>query len=483
MQHASADIGVVGLGVMGQNLALNLADHGWHVSVFNRSTYQVDRFLDAHGDDRAIQGCHGLEEFVSSLARPRRILLMIKAGAPVDAQLDMLVPLLDSGDVVIDGGNSLFTDTERRVASLADRGIHFVGAGVSGGEEGARWGPSIMPGGDPAAWPIIEPIMTSIAAEADGEPTAAWVGPGGSGHYVKMVHNGIEYGDMQVIAEAYDIMGRGLGLSAADQQRHFARWNEGKLDSYLIEITADILGHRTEDVPTVDRILDAAGQKGTGKWTVIASMDQGMPVTLVGESVYARMVSALIDQRATASTVLEGSAELIGDDADAVIADIHDALYGSKIVSYAQGFMLVRSASKEHGWDLDPGTIAGLWRAGCIIRSRFLGDITAAYRSDPKLENLLFDRYFRSEIASTLAGWRRTVARAVMAGIPVPAYSSALAFYDSYRSRRLPANLIQAQRDYFGAHMYERTDHPRGEWFHTDWTGEGGDATAGRYTA
>jgi len=483
MQHASADIGVVGLGVMGQNLALNLADHGWHVSVFNRSTYQVDRFLDAHGDDRAIHGCHGLEEFVSSLARPRRILLMIKAGAPVDAQLEMLVPLLDSGDVVIDGGNSLFTDTERRVGTLAAKGIHFVGTGVSGGEDGARWGPSIMPGGDPAAWPIIEPIVTSIAAEADGEPTAAWVGPGGSGHYVKMVHNGIEYGDMQVIAEAYDIMGRGLGLSAADQQRHFAEWNEGKLDSYLIEITADILGHSTEGVSTVDRILDAAGQKGTGKWTVIASMDQGMPVTLVGESVHARMVSALVDQRATASALLSGTSEPIGDDADAVIADIHDALYGSKIVSYAQGFMLLRSASMEYGWDLDPGTIAGLWRAGCIIRSRFLSDITTAYRSDPKLENLLFDTYFRSEIASTLAGWRRTVARAVTAGIPVPAYSSALAFYDSYRSPRLPANLIQAQRDYFGAHMYERTDHPRGEWFHTDWTGEGGDATAGTYTA
>ena len=484
MDRATADIGMIGLGVMGQNLVLNLSDRGWAVSVFNRSTYQVDAFLEAHGEGRAIVGCHGLEEFVSSLKRPRTLMLMIKAGAPVDSQIESLVDLLEPGDIVVDGGNSLFTDTARRCARLAEVGVHFVGLGVSGGEEGARWGPSLMPGGDETAWPHLEPILTSIAARADGEPTAAWVGPGGAGHYVKMVHNGIEYGDMQVIAEAYDVMRRGLGMSAAQQQPWFARWDQGKLDSYLIEITAEILGHREPDgTATVDVILDAAGQKGTGKWTVDASMDQAVPVTLIAEAVYARMISARYDERQTAARALAGSEAAIDDDPDAVIADLHDALYGSKIVSYAQGFMLMRSASAEYDWDLDLGTVAGLWRAGCIIRSRFLSDITAAYRSQPDLANLLFDDYFRTEVETTLPGWRRTIARAVAAGIPVPTYSAALAFYDSYRSQRLPANLIQAQRDFFGAHMYERSDRPRGEYFHTDWTGEGGSATASVYTA
>ncbi len=480
---SSADIGVIGLAVMGQNLVLNLADHGHTVAVFNRTTTTTEAFLAGDAADKNVIGTSDLAELVGHLRRPRRVLLMIKAGAPVDGQIDALVPLLERGDIIIDGGNSLFTDTERRVASLEAHGIRFVGAGISGGEEGARNGPSIMPGGNPEAWPEIKHLITSIAADYNGEPCADWVGPGGSGHYVKMVHNGIEYGDMQVIAEAYDIMARGLGMVPEDIGEHFARWNTGKLDSYLVGITADILGHRTDGIPTVDVILDAAGQKGTGKWTVIASMDEGMPLTLVGESVYARMVSALKDERVRASTMLGGDVEPIIEDRSVVIDDLHDALYGSKIVSYAQGFMLIRAASDEYGWNLDPGLIAGLWRAGCIIRSQFLGDITSAYRADPTLDNLLVADHFAKEIATTLPGWRRTVSRAAMAGIAVPAYASALAFYDAYRSARGPANLIQAQRDYFGAHTYERTDQPRGTWFHTDWTGHGGHTTSGAYDA
>ncbi len=480
---ASADIGVIGLAVMGQNLVLNLSDHGHSVAVFNRTGARTDEFLGGEGARREITGAHDLPAFVALLKRPRCVLLLIKAGAPVDAQIEALVPLLDDGDIIIDGGNSLYTDSERRCLDLSSRGVHFVGAGVSGGEEGARNGPSIMPGGDPAAWPVIKPIITSIAATYEGEPCADWVGNGGAGHYVKMVHNGIEYGDMQVIAEAYDVMSRGLGMSASEIQQHFVDWNAGKLDSYLVEITAEILGHTTDGVPTVDLILDAAGQKGTGKWTVIASMEEGMPVTLVGESVYARMVSSLVDERQRAFFVLGGATEPINEDAQSVIDDLRDALYGSKIVSYAQGFMLFRAASEEFQWQLKPDVIASLWRAGCIIRSQFLGNITSAYRANPELENLLLDDYFAGEIASTLPGWRRTVARAAMAGIPVPAYASALAFFDGYRSQRLPANLIQAHRDYFGAHTYERVDRDRGEWFHTDWTGHGGAVTSGTYDA
>lgn len=479
----TADIGVIGLAVMGQNLVLNLTDHGHTVAVFNRTSEKTVAFAAGPAAGTSVIPTRSLEEFVGSLSKPRSILLMIKAGSPVDEQIEALLPLLSSGDIIIDGGNSLFTDTERRCQTLADHGVLFIGAGISGGEEGARYGPSIMPGGNVDAWPIVAPLLQSIAATYDGEPCADWVGPGGSGHYVKMVHNGIEYGDMQVIAEAYDMMSRGLGLSASDMQPHFEAWNAGKLDSYLIEITAEILGHETDGTATVDLILDAAGQKGTGKWTVIASMEEAMPVSLVGESVYARMVSALKDDRVMASGVLGGDVNPIEDDRHDVISDLHDALYGSKIVSYAQGFMLIRAASIEYGWDLDAGLIAGLWRAGCIIRSRFLGNITDAYRSNQDLHNLLVDDYFAKEIAGTLPGWRRTVARAAMAGIAVPAYSSALAFYDGYRSARGPANLIQAQRDYFGAHTYERVDKPRGEWFHTDWTGHGGDATSGSYEA
>ncbi|MCL1600822.1 MAG: decarboxylating NADP(+)-dependent phosphogluconate dehydrogenase, partial [Actinomycetia bacterium] len=412
-----------------------------------------------------------------SIERPRRIILMIKAGQPVDSQIAALLPLLDEGDVIIDGGNSLFTDTARRVDELASLRIHFVGAGISGGEEGARYGPSIMPGGDATAWPLIKDVLTSIAAVAEGEPCVSWIGTGGSGHFVKMVHNGIEYGDMQIIAEAYDFMSRGLGMSAFEIQPEFARWNTGPLDSYLIEITAEILGHHEPDATaTIDHIVDATGQKGTGKWTVIASMDPPTPVSLIAESVYARIVSSLIGERAEAARILDGSTEPIDEEQGTVINDLHDALYGAKIISYAQGFMLLESAGTEYGWSLDLGAIAALWRAGCIIRSRFLNDITAAYARDPELDNLLFDEFFSHEITEAIPGLRRTVARAVHAGIPVPAYSAALAFYDSYRSERLPANLTQAQRDYFGAHTYERLDAERGEWFHTEWTDQRNEA-------
>jgi len=467
-----ADIGLIGLAVMGRNLVLNMADHGFTVSVYNRSPERTKEFLAGEAAEASVIATQSLEDLVDTLKRPRVVMLMIKAGQPVDAQLDALVPLLERGDIVVDGGNSRFTDTERRTAHLAEFGIRFVGMGVSGGEEGARHGPSIMPGGSIAAWPIIESIFRSIAADADGEPCCEWVGPGGAGHYVKMVHNGIEYGDMQVIAEAYDVMRRGLGLTPAEMRPIFAGWNQGRLDSFLIDITSDVMGTiDTDGSPLLDRVLDAAGQKGTGKWTVMASMDQAMPTTLVSEAVYARIVSALIDERAAAAQVLTGPTGLIEDTRDDVITDLEDALYASKIVSYAQGFMLFEAASEEYEWNLDPGTIASVWRAGCIIRSRFLGDITAAYRSNPDLSNLLVEGFFRDAVTAAEPGWRRTVARAVTAGIPVPAYSSALAFYDAYRSDRLPANLIQAQRDSFGAHTYERTDEPLGRFFHSDWTG------------
>jgi 6-phosphogluconate dehydrogenase len=466
-----ADIGLIGLAVMGRNLVLNMADHGFTVSVYNRTPERTKDFLSGDASEASVVGTRSLEDLVDTLKRPRVVMLMIKAGPPVDDQIDALIPLLERGDIVVDGGNSRFTDTERRTARLSEFGIRFIGMGVSGGEDGARYGPSIMPGGNIAAWPVVESIFRSIAADADGEPCCEWVGPGGAGHYVKMVHNGIEYGDMQVIAEAYDVMRRGLGLTPAEMRPIFAHWNQGRLDSFLIDITRDIMGTLDADgAPLLDRVLDAAGQKGTGKWTVIASMDQAMPTTLVSEAVYARIVSALIEERTAAAQVLSGPAGAIQDAPEDVVADLEDALYASKIVSYAQGFMLFEAASEEYGWNLDPGTIASLWRAGCIIRSRFLGDITAAYRSDPDLSNLLVDGFFRDAVTAAEPGWRRTVARAVVAGIPVPAYSSALAFYDAYRSERLPANLIQAQRDSFGAHTYERADEPRGRFFHSDWT-------------
>jgi 6-phosphogluconate dehydrogenase len=464
-----SDIGLIGLAVMGQNLVLNLSDHGYSVAVFNRTSERTETFV-AENPDCEISGHPDLASFVASIEEPRRIILMIKAGQPVDSQIAALLPLLSEGDVIIDGGNSLYTDTARRAEELASLRIHFVGAGISGGEEGARYGPSIMPGGDPSAWPLVKEPLISIAAIAEGEPCVSWIGPGGSGHFVKMVHNGIEYGDMQIIAEAYDVMSRGLGMSAVEIQPQFARWNTGPLDSYLIEITAEILGHHEPDgSATIDHIVDATGQKGTGKWTVISSMELPTPVSLIAESVYARIVSSLIEERAEADKILGGATESIDEDPTTVIKDLHDALYGAKIISYAQGFMLLASAGTEYGWNLDLGAIAALWRAGCIIRSRFLNDITSAYARDPNLENLLFDDFFSREITAAIPGLRRTIARAVHTGIPVPAYSAALAFYDSYRSERLPANLTQAQRDYFGAHTYERLDAERGKWFHTEW--------------
>jgi 6-phosphogluconate dehydrogenase len=477
-----ADIGVIGLAVMGRNLILNMNDHGFTVAAYNRTTDRVDDFTagDAAGTD--VIGVHSLAELVAVLKPPRRIMLMIKAGDPVDATIDALVPMLDDGDIILDGGNSLYTDSIRRTRRLEDAGLRFIGTGVSGGEEGARRGPSIMPGGSADAWPHVRDILQGIAAEVEGVPCCDWVGTDGAGHYVKMVHNGIEYGDMQVIAEAYDLMYRGLGMSHDEMRDVFARWNDGKLDSYLIEITTEIMAYRDEHgEPLLEKILDAAGQKGTGKWTVISSMELGQPVTLVAEAVYGRIVSALKDQRFGASAILSGPEPRIGDDPEAARSDLHDALYASKITSYAQGFMLLGAAATEHEWDLDFASIASMWRGGCIIRSRFLSEVMRAFRDDPDLPNLLLDPFFSAEIEAAQAGWRRTVQRAVAAGIAVPAYSSALAFFDGYRSDRVPANLIQAQRDFFGAHTYERVDRPRGEHFHTNWTGEGGDVSAGSY--
>jgi 6-phosphogluconate dehydrogenase len=456
---------------MGQNLALNLVDHGYRVAVSNRTTAVTERFVqDQRG--AAMIAAADLANLAQSLARPRRILLMVKAGPPVDDTLTALLEILEPGDIVIDGGNSFWKDTERRIERAGAAGIHLVGAGISGGEEGARHGPSIMPGGSAAAWPAIREMLQAIAARApDGDPCCDWIGPGGSGHFVKMVHNGIEYGDMQVIAEAYDLM-RASGMSAEAMADTFDRYNSGRLESYLIEITGQILRRRDDDgQPLVDHVLDAAAQKGTGRWTVESALDLGQPLTLISEAVFARIVSSLKDERVAAARVLTGppSTECRPDRAAAEEADIADALYGSKIVSYAQGFMLLRAASQERGWNLDMAAIAPLWRAGCIIRAALLDPITAAFRSEPELANLMLDPLLAAGISDSQGGWRRTVARAVVAGIPVPAYSSALAFYDGYRSERLPANLIQAQRDLFGAHTYERVGHPRGEFFHSEW--------------
>ena len=472
----SSDIGLIGLGVMGQNLALNFADHGATVSVYNRTTSVTDEFAAGEGDRPDIVPFHSVADLVASLERPRRVVLMVAAGRPVDAVIDQALPHLDPGDVVIDGGNALYTDTIERTRRLTEAGIRFVGCGISGGEEGARHGPSMMPGGDEEAWPHISELFQAVAAKApDGTPCCDWLGPDGSGHYVKMVHNGIEYGDMQVIAEAYHLMKVGLGLSPDEMAAIFRRWNEGVLDSYLIEITGDILALEVDGERRLEVILDAAGQKGTGKWTVISSMEVAQPTTLVAEAVYARIVSALKEARVRAAGVLAGPGGRI-EDVDGFVDDIEQALYASKIVSYAQGFMLMKAASDEHGWDLDLGRIAKLWRAGCIIRARFLDDITAAFERRP--DNLMVDEFFADALSRAQAGWRRVVSAAVEAGIPVPAYATALSFYDSFRSADLPANLIQAQRDYFGAHTYERRDRPRGEFFHTDWLGGGTETPA-----
>lgn len=478
-----ADIGLIGLAVMGENLVMNMESKGFTVSVFNRTLDKVTNFVEGRAKDKNIIGTYSLEEFAASLKRPRKVMLMVKAGNPVDQFIDMLLPHLEEGDIIIDGGNSHFPDTIRRVKYVEEKGLYYVGTGVSGGEEGALLGPSIMPGGSPQAWEHVKPILQAIAAKVeDGSPCCDWVGEGGAGHFVKMVHNGIEYGDMQLICEAYNLMKDLLGMSADEMHEVFKEWNEGELDSYLIEITRDILAFKDEDgEPIVDKILDTAGQKGTGKWTAIEALDQGIPLTLIGEAVFARCLSALKEERVAASKVLSGPAVDFTADKKEFIEDIRKALFASKIVSYAQGFTLMRAAAETYGWHLNYGGIALMWRGGCIIRSAFLGKIKEAFDNNYDLTNLLLDPFFTEKISSSQDSWRKVCATAMMNGIPVPAFTAALTYFDGYRSERLPANLLQAQRDYFGAHTYERVDRPRGEFYHTNWTGRGGSTSASTY--
>ena len=485
MQNPSCDIGLIGLAVMGQNLVLNMNDHGYRVAVFNRTVSKVDEFIGREAAGTQVVGAHSIEELAGMLKRPRRVMLMVKAGDTVDQMIDSLLPHLEKGDIIIDGGNSLFTDTNRRTKALVEKGILFIGTGVSGGEEGARFGPSIMPGGNADAWPHVKEIFQSIAAKVeDGSPCCEWVGENGAGHYVKMVHNGIEYGDMQLICEAYQLLKDGLGLSAAELHEVFAEWNKGELDSFLIEITAEILAKKDDDgSPMIDKILDTAGQKGTGKWTGISALDLGTPVTLIGEAVFARCLSAMKDERVAASKILNGPAKPDVQDRKAFIEDVRRALYCSKMISYAQGYMLLREAAKDQGWNLNFGGIALMWRGGCIIRSRFLEKIKAAYDKNPKLTNLLVDEFFSNLLNDYQGSWRSAIIKAIQIGVPTPAFSTALSFYDGYRTGRLPANLLQAQRDYFGAHTYERVDKPRGEFFHTNWTGRGGRVSSSTYNA
>ncbi len=482
------DIALIGLAVMGQNLILNMNDHGYTVVAYNRTVEKVEQFLANEAKGTKVIGASSIEDMVAKLKRPRRVMMLVKAGKPVDEFIDQLIPHLEPGDIIIDGGNSLFDDTNRRTKYVESKGLLYIGTGVSGGEEGARRGPSIMPGGSPAAWPHVKEIFQAVSAKVDGGvPCCDWVGEQGAGHYVKMVHNGIEYGDMQLICEAYNIMKNGLGMTADEMHEVLKEWNTGDLDSYLIEISRDILAKKDEDgTPLVDKILDTAGQKGTGKWTVVNSQDLGIPITLIAEAVYSRCVSALKDERVKAARKLKGpnpklSVAKVEAKKKAFINDIRDALYASKIISYAQGYMLMRAAAAEYKWKLNYGGIALMWRGGCIIRSRFLGKIKEAFDSNPKLANLLLDNYFRGEIKRCQKGWRNVVANAAKKGIPVPAFSTALAFYDQYRSAVLPANLLQAQRDYFGAHTYERVDQPRGQFFHTNWTGRGGTTSSSTY--
>jgi 6-phosphogluconate dehydrogenase len=483
MDSATCDIGLIGLAVMGQNLVLNMNDHGYKVAVFNRTVSKVDDFVSHEAKGTQVTGAHSMEEFVGLLKRPRRVMMMVKAGDTVDQMIDAVVPHLEPGDIVIDGGNSHFPDSNRRTKALAEKGILFVGTGVSGGEEGARNGPSIMPGGNEAAWPFVKEIFQSIAAKVeDGTPCCDWVGEEGSGHYVKMVHNGIEYGDMQLICEAYQLLKDGLGLTADELHDVFTEWNKTELDSYLIEISAEIFAKKDEDgAPLVDKILDAAGQKGTGKWTCVSALDLGMPVTLIGEAVFARCLSAIKDTRVEASKVLPGPVKAKATDRKEFIEDVRRALYCSKLISYAQGYMLLKEAAKDMNWHLNFGGIALMWRGGCIIRSRFLGKIKDAYDKNPSLHNLLLDDFFSKTLSEYQEGWRRGVIRAIEYGVPTPAFSTALSFFDGFRTARLPANLLQAQRDYFGAHTYERVDQPRGKFFHTNWTGRGGRVSSSTY--
>ena len=480
-----SDIGLVGLAVMGENLALNMESKGFHVSVYNRTVEKVDHFMEGRGKGLKFYGAHSLEDFIASLKSPRKVFLMVKAGKPVDDFIEKLIPLLDKGDIIIDGGNTHFPDTARRTEYVESKGLLYIGTGVSGGEEGALKGPSMMPGGSPAAWPFVKPIFQSISAKvADGTPCCDWVGQGGAGHFVKMVHNGIEYGDIQLICECYQIMKDILGMTNDEMHETFAEWNKGDLDSYLIEITRDILAKKDGDGEYVlDYILDTAGQKGTGKWTAISALDLGEPLTLISESVYARCLSALKEERVEASKILEGPKPVrFPGDCKAFLEDLRRALFASKVVSYAQGYSLMRAAAKEYGWDLNYGGIALLWRGGCIIRSVFLGKIKDAFDKDPKIANILLDPYFKDKLSEAQSGWRNVVAQAGVSGVPAPCMTVALEYYDVYRTERLPANLLQAQRDYFGAHTYERTDRPRGEFFHTNWTGHGGDTVSGTYT-
>ena len=486
MSAPRAEIGLIGLAVMGENLVLNIESRGFTVAVYNRTTARVDEFVEGRAKGKSIIGCRTLEEFIGALKRPRKIMIMVKAGAAVDAVIDQLTPLLEPGDILIDGGNTHHPDTTRRTRALREKGLLFVGTGVSGGEEGALRGPSIMPGGDPAAWEHVRPIFQAIAAKVDdGTPCCDWVGPEGAGHYVKMVHNGIEYGDMQLICEAYHLLGGLLDYSADTLSGVFAKWNTGPLDSYLIEITRDIFGYVDPESgrPMVDLILDTAGQKGTGKWTASSALDLGVPLTLIAEAVYARCLSAQKDERVAASEVLKAPSSTFEGDPDRFVDDVEMALYASKIISYAQGFALLRAMASESDWEINNGAVALMWRGGCIIRSAFLGKIKEAFERDSDLANLLLDPYFRDEIGRAQDGWRRVVAIAALNGISAPAMSSALSYYDGYRSARLPANLLQAQRDYFGAHTYERVDRPRGSYHHTNWTGRGGSTASTSYNA
>jgi len=481
---SKADIGLIGLAVMGENLILNMESKGFTVACFNRTVSKVDDFINGRAKGKNIIGCHSIEELCASLKKPRKVMLMVKAGQAVDDFIELVLPHLEDGDIIIDGGNSHFPDTTRRTKYVESKGKLYIGTGVSGGEEGALTGPSIMPGGSPAAWPAVKSIFQKIAAHTDaGEPCCDWVGENGAGHFVKMVHNGIEYGDMQMICETYQMMKQGLGMSNQQMHEVFAEWNKGELNSYLIEITRDILGYKDEQGnEVIDLILDTAGQKGTGKWTAIAALDAGQPLTLIGEAVFARCLSAMKEERMAAAKILAGPNKPYKGDRAKMVDDLRKALYASKIVSYAQGYQLMRAAAKEYGWNLNYGGIALMWRGGCIIRSVFLGKIKSAFTKNPDLVNLLLDPFFSNACKKAQFAWRRVVRAAVDIGIPMPAICSALAYYDGYRAERLPANLLQAQRDYFGAHTYERVDRPRGEFFHTNWTGRGGTTSASTYT-